>query len=123
MYAFAVTKGPPVGRVYHRFTSCDYESCSVGVFDQCLNREFLGAWSDRFLTVKEDIQPTVQEELQAQIDNQLDTYRRSNLSPFFVMYVQKGCDFRKCFCSNTTLLSQLDSLMIQLSRTKQQSVV
>ena len=92
LYAFAVTKGPPVGRVYHRFTSCDCESCSVGVFDQCLNQDFLGAWSDRFLAVTEDIQPTIQEELEAQIDNQLDTYRRSNLSPFFVMHVQKGCD-------------------------------
>ena len=91
---------------------------------------FLGAWSDRFLAVTEDIQPTIQEELEAQIDNQLDTYRRSNLSPFFVMHVQKGCDSpsiamvtsesvwnnrsMKVFLLQHNTPSQLDSLMIQL---------
>ena len=40
----------------------------------------------------EDVQPTVKEQLEAQIDNLMDTYRHSNLYPFFVMYIKKGCD-------------------------------
>ena len=34
----------------------------------------------------------MQEELRAQIDCLLDTYRRSDLSPIFVMYHKKWCD-------------------------------
>ena len=41
-YAFGITKGDPIGRVFHRFTRCDCESCSVGSFEQCLNKVFWG---------------------------------------------------------------------------------
>ena len=46
-----------------RICCSDCEYCSVGSFNLCLNANFLGAWSDRIL-----------------------------LSPFFVLYVKKGCD-------------------------------
>jgi len=91
-YGFAVTKGAPIGRVFYRFTPCDCEACSVGSFHHCLNQDFLGCWSDRFLTVSEEVQPTIKEQLEADIDTLLESYRRSQLHPFFVMYVHKGCD-------------------------------
>ena len=84
--------GGHIGRVFHLFTPCDCEYCSVGSFNLCLNANFLGAWSDRILAVTENIQPTVKEEVEAEIDTLLDIYRRSQLSPFFVLYVRKGCD-------------------------------
>ena len=66
-------------------------SIAVCSFNLCLNANFLGAWSDRILAVTENIQPTVKEELEAEIDTLLDIYRRSQLSPFFVLYVKKEC--------------------------------
>ena len=64
----------------------------VGSFVHCLNVDFQGAWSERFLTVTENVQPTIKEQIEADIEHLLDSYRRSELSPFFVMYVKKGCD-------------------------------
>ena len=84
-YAFAVVTGVHIGRIFHRFTPCDCEYCCVGSFNLCLNANFLGAWSDRILAVTENIQPTVKEELEAEIDTLLDIYRRSQLSPSFVL--------------------------------------
>ena len=80
-YGFAVTTGAPIGRVFYRFTPCDCEACSVGSFHLCLNQDFLGCWSDRFLTVSEEVQPTIKEQLEADIDTLLDSYRRSQLHP------------------------------------------
>ena len=91
-YAFGVVKGAPIGRVFHRFTPCACEFCMVGSFVHCLNVDFQGAWSERFLTVTENVQPTIKEQIEADIEHLLDSYRRSELSPFFVMYVKKGCD-------------------------------
>ena len=48
--------------------------------------------SERFLTATENVQPTIQEQIEADIEHLLDSYRRSKISPFFVMYVKKGCD-------------------------------
>ena len=91
-YAFCVTRGAPIGKIWHRFCPCDCEFCSVGSFYQCLNEQFLGPWEERYVTVTENIQPSLKEQLETDIDDMLDTYRRSNLSPFFVFYVKKGCD-------------------------------
>jgi len=64
----------------------------VGSFVHCLNVDFQGAWSERFLTVTENVQPTIKEQIEADIEHLLDSYRRSELSPIFVMYVKKECD-------------------------------
>ena len=57
-----------------------------------MNEEFLGPWEERYVTVTENVQPSLKEQLETDIDDMLDTYRRSNLSPFFVFFVNKGCD-------------------------------
>ena len=64
----------------------------IGSFIHCLNVDFQGAWSERFLTVTENIQPTIKEQLEADIEELSASYRQSELSPFFVMDVKKGCD-------------------------------
>ena len=63
--------GGHIGRIFHRFTPCDCEYCSVGSFNLCLNVNFLGAWSDQILAVTENLQSTVKEELEAEIDTLL----------------------------------------------------
>ena len=37
---------------------------------------FCGAWSERFMNVTEDVQPTVKEQLEAQIDNLVGMNKR-----------------------------------------------
>ena len=46
--------------------------CSVGLFETCLNVDFLGSWSNRYLTVTKNIQPTIKEQLEAHIDQYKD---------------------------------------------------
>ena len=38
------------------------------------------------------MQPTIKAQLEAEIEDLLDSYRRSELSSFLIMYVKKGCD-------------------------------
>ena len=57
-YAFCVTKGAPIGKIWHRFCPCDCECCSIGCFYQCINENFLGPWAERYVTVTENVQPS-----------------------------------------------------------------
>ena len=79
-------------RIWYRFSPCDCEFCTIGNFNICLNEEFLRPWADRVIQVTKNLRPTFKEELQANIADLLDTYRHSQLFPFFVMYVIKDCD-------------------------------
>ena len=45
----------------------------VGSFVHCLNVDFQGAWSERFLTVTENVQPTIKEQIEADIEHLLDS--------------------------------------------------
>ena len=57
-----------------------------------MNENFLGPWAERYVTVTENVQPSLKEQLEADINTILDTYKRSNLYPFFLFYVNKHCD-------------------------------
>ena len=77
------SKELPLVDAISRFTPCDCKFCSVGSFQRCLNLDFWDAWSKRFLIFTENLQPTIPQ-LEEDINNLLNTYMRSQLSPFFV---------------------------------------
>jgi hypothetical protein len=91
-YAFAVTKGIPVGKVFHRFCSCHCESCMLGSFARCENEAFLGVWGVKYLEVVEAPEPPLKDVVETEIHQKLESYRPlDDLFPFYVMFVNRGC--------------------------------
>lgn len=90
-YGFGVNKGGIHGKVYHRFCPCSCEYCNTGDFELCENQRFLGPWLTTYLTVTEQILPSIKEQLEADIQDALESYKESQLCPFFVMYVNLDC--------------------------------
>jgi hypothetical protein len=105
-YAFAVTKGIPVGKVFHRFCSCHCESCMLGSFARCENEAFLGVWGVKYLEVVEAPEPPLKDVVETEIHQKLESYRPlDDLFPFYVVFVNSGC-FSLTFAYKKYILQQ-----------------